>query len=422
MIGPIYAMQSLTTIFFLFAKPGKGGYIFLAGCGGKPAWQNKNRMSSYLGFADFAARLREFVRFSVAESPDPGAPDPRQDDGTFDLLARELCSLQFEHNLPYRQFCAARSVSPASVDRWWQIPAIPTVAFKELELSCLPPSQRSRVFHSSGTTAERPSRHFHNTASLAIYEASLLPWFQAHLLAGRLEPWPVICLAPPASAVPKSSLAYMFRAVCDRFGSPGSAFVGTVTPEGGWELDTEAALNALRGAVRKDQPVIILGTAFSLVHLIDGLAARRLNFELPLGSCVMETGGYKGRSRAMSREQLYSLISSRLGIPAAHIVSEYGMSELSSQAYDHQAASAAGSSVLRAFRFPPWVRIQVISPETGLDVAPGETGLLRIFDLANVYSVMAIQTEDLATLCGRGFALLGRAPQAEPRGCSLLAQ
>ncbi|MGZ4974688.1 MAG: acyl-protein synthetase, partial [Limisphaerales bacterium] len=96
----------------------------------------------------------------------------------------------------------------------------------------------------------------------------------------------------------------------------------------------------------------------------------------------------------------------------AQIISEYGMSELSSQAYDNPD---------HVFRFPPWARAQIISPETGKEVAAGETGLIRIFDLANVYSVLAIQTEDLAVCRDGGFALLGRAAEAEPRGCSLMA-
>jgi len=100
-----------------------------------------------------------------------------------------------------------------------------------------------------------------------------------------------------------------------------------------------------------------------------------------------------------------------LGVPASHILGEYGMSELSSQAYD----SAGG-----IFHFPPWARACVISPETGALSGEGETGLLRVLDLANIASVMAVQTEDLAVRRGEGFDLLGRAAWAEPRGCSLM--
>jgi hypothetical protein len=110
------------------------------------------------------------------------------------------------------------------------------------------------------------------------------------------------------------------------------------------------------------------------------------------------------------------MISDRLAIPPTHIVSEYGMSELSSQAYDR----VAGHSREPAFRFPPWARATILSPETGKAVADGETGLVRVVDLANVGSVSAIQTEDLATRRGEGFELIGRASEAEARGCSLM--
>ena len=98
------------------------------------------------------------------------------------------------------------------------------------------------------------------------------------------------------------------------------------------------------------------------------------------------------------------------------------MSELSSQAYDCSVQSFKFEvQGPRAFRFPPWARVQIISPETGKEVGEGETGLIRIFDLANVYSVLAIQTEDLGIRRGTGFELVGRSPKVEPRGCSLMA-
>jgi hypothetical protein len=160
----------------------------------------------------------------------------------------------------------------------------------------------------------------------------------------------------------------------------------------------------------------LLGTAFSFVHLLDHLVESGIRWELPAGSRVLETGGYKGRSRSLPKKELHALIRGRLGIPETHIICEYGMSELSSQAYDR----AAGTDPA-VFRFPPWARARIISPETGAEVADGETGLIQVFDLANVSSVMAVQTEDLAIRRGRGFELIGRAELAEPRGCSLMA-
>src|SRR5262249_31802635 len=157
-----------------------------------------------------------------------------------------------------------------------------------------------------------------------------------------------------------------------------------------WTLDFDAVQVALNESVKGRRPLLLLGTAFSFVHLLDFLAENNLRFKLPPGSRVMETGGYKNRSRALPKAELHALITNRLGILPRQIMCEYGMSELSSQAYDSRNTQYA----TRTFHFPPWARAQVVSPETSREVAEGETGLLRIFDLANVFSVMAIQTED----------------------------
>ena len=104
------------------------------------------------------------------------------------------------------------------------------------------------------------------------------------------------------------------------------------------------------------------------------------------------------------------------------MISEYGMSELSSQAYDGVVGSADPDLDQRVFHFPEWVRVRVVSPETLEEVGVGETGLLQVFDLANIWSALAIQTEDLAVRCPQGFSLKGRASFAEPKGCSLLPE
>jgi hypothetical protein len=234
--------------------------------------------------------------------------------------------------------------------------------------------------------------------------------------------WRLAILTPPPAEAPHSSLVHMFETIRREVEWPGSPFVGKVFEDGAWALDAEAALEWLRAASGSGQPLLMLGTAFSFVHLLDYLAEQDLRFELPPGSCALETGGYKGRSRSLPKAALHALISQRLGIAPDHIVCEYGMSELSSQAYDSQIAPSRSTlHAPRPFRFPPWARVQVVSPETGCEVAEGGTGLIRVFDLANVYSVMAIQTEDLGIRHGDGFALAGRAVLAEPRGCSLLA-
>jgi hypothetical protein len=139
------------------------------------------------------------------------------------------------------------------------------------------------------------------------------------------------------------------------------------------------------------------------------------NFQLPEGSRVMETGGYKGRSREIPKTELHDMISKKLGISGDWIVCEYGMCELGSQAYD----TISGSGLERCFRFPSWARAQIINADTGVEVNDGEAGLLRIFDLSNVRSVIGVQTQDLAIRRGNGFELIGRSTRANPRGCSL---
>ena len=145
----------------------------------------------------FAARLRESIRSGFQTE-------------SFGALALELFALQFASNAPYRKICAARSSTPLTVNHWTQIPAVPTAAFKELELSCLPVAERTAVFHSSGTTEQRPSRHFHNAASLAVYEASLWTWFTENLEFARGD-LQLLCLTPPPAQAPHSSLAASSR-------------------------------------------------------------------------------------------------------------------------------------------------------------------------------------------------------------------
>jgi hypothetical protein len=329
----------------------------------------------------------------------------------------ELFTLQFAANLAYRKVCEARRATPLTISNWTQIPAVPTAAFKELDLSCLRPEERTHVFHSSGTTGQQPSRHFHNAESLAIYEASVWPWFEQCVipsLNSRVFGFNLVILMPPPAHAPHSSLVHMFEIVRQKLGANLAAFKGRARAENDWNLDFDFVVPALHEATEFKDPLLLAGTAFSFVHLLDHLREHGVRYKLPRGSRVMETGGYKGRAREIPKPELHSLITKHLGVPPQNIICEYGMSELSSQAYDEPTTPSG------VFRFPPWARAQVVSPETGREVADGETGLIRVFDLANVFSVMAVQTEDLAIRRGDGFELIGRAIAAEPRGCSLM--
>ena len=392
-------------------------------------------MTNELTFTEFAGLLREFIaRSSRGNEAHDGL------EKEFDRLALALFQLQFHHNVPYRKLCDARGSTPETIFSWQEIPAVPTSAFKELDLTSLASSERTAWFFSSGTTEQRRSRHFHNAGSLAVYEASLLPWFEQHFLAdvndlvdeqllGPLDKLPFLALTPPPEMAPHSSLIHMFETVRCEFGSRDSLFTGSVDSKGAWTLDMDATLFAIRKSMCANRPLVLLGTAFNFVHLLDHFAANNIRYRLAHGSRVLETGGYKGQSREVPKVELHALITKHLGITPEYIVTEFGMCELSSQAYDRIAGvdqrpldcpQVSMSPCPRVFHFPPWCRAQIISPETNLEVADGESGLLRIFDLANVRSVMAIQTEDLGVRRGEGFELIGRDARAEPRGCSLM--
>jgi hypothetical protein len=385
----------------------------------------------------FEARLRAFMDAAMADSaalPDEsGVPTCRLGerasgpDAVFNRLALDLFALQFEQVEAYRRLCDARGVSPDRLEHWTQVPCVPTAAFRDWAFTSLAPEERTHVFQSSGTTAQRRSRHYHSDESLRLYEAAALPWFRRHLGSGAAGRAVFLALSPPAEQVPHSSLAHMFGAIAREWRGTEARFAAQPRGDGTWGLDLERTLGVLRRACEQDRPVTLLGTAFHLVHLLDSLSDRGWSGRLRAGSQVMETGGFKGRSRELSRDELHGLLGRRLGIPAGCCVGEYGMTELNSQAYDWVAgadqgsAGRAGPREPRRFRFPPWARARVVCAESGQTVAEGGTGLLQVFDLANVRSVLAVQTEDMARRCGNGFSLLGRVPQAEPRGCALLA-
>jgi hypothetical protein len=392
----------------------------------KTSLANQNRMVPYEKQVEFCRRVRELM----------GSGSPA--DSCFNTAALDLFALQFQANPAYRRWCESRGLVPGGLDSWSQIPALPTSAFKEFDVSCLPTEKRAAVFHSSGTTGHVPSRHWHSPESLSLYEESLWHWFRRHfqLEHGAFSPRLTV-LSPAANEVPHSSLAHMFETIRRQLGAEPEAFVGRAGEDGSWRLDADAFCQRIaRGGVHPlpasscpervvsgggEPPILIIGTAFSFVQLLDWANEHQLRWVLPPGSAVMETGGYKGRSRALPRQTLYELLSRLFGIAPSRIVSEYGMSELSSQAYDVSLVGGGSLGARRVFQFPPWARVRVVSPESGREVADGETGLLQVFDLANVFSVMAVQTEDLGVRRGSGFELVGRAEFAEQRGCSLLS-
>ncbi len=336
---------------------------------------------------------------------------PGCDETQFDVHARALCAHQLAYNAPYARYAKTLGFDAAHLpESWHDVPAVPASAFKDATLATFPIEGAEALFHTSGTTVETPGKHYLERA--ALYDAALAAGFDRFMLAdgARLR---YLNVVPNPRLRPHSSLGYMMGHVSVLRGDGAAAYFLE-----GDDVDVAGFTRALAEAVKINAPVCIAGTAFGFVALLDALAANGRRFVAPARSRIMETGGFKGRTRALERHELYARLEDAFAIPYASIVAEYGMTELVSQYYDTLASRTAETRVKAG---PPWLRTLVVD-ERGREVAFGETGFLRHVDLGNRSSVVAIDTEDRGYACRGGFVLLGREPGAPARGCSLDAE
>ncbi len=338
-------------------------------------------------------------------------------DSAFQGLALKIFGYQYRRNGLYRRFCRMEKKDPKSVKSWKDIPAMPVMGFKELVLTTFPKERVVKIFKTSGTTFKysramgasatgasadgHRGAHFFDT--LKLYEAAIVPAFKKYVLPDVEKIDMRFLMASPKEA-PESSLSFMMGVVSRCFAKGNRKFYF----KKGRLLFSELAEDLRR--VRSKS--MILSTAFALKGFLEHLKQKRIFLKLPAGSRLMETGGFKGRTREISKADLYAECQKRLGIRADSCVSEYGMTELSSQFYSR--------GLSNSFQSPAWVRTVVIDPLTGKEALMGKKGLFRHFDLANRGSVLAIQTEDMGrAIQGGNFEFLGRAQGTELRGCSL---
>ncbi len=329
------------------------------------------------------------------------------DDAAFDAMARRLFAHQYAHNEPLRRFCQRRGLTPRRVQTWRDIPAVPINAFKEVTLSCEPVQACERVFMTSGTTrAEVRGCHHHPT--IAVWDVSMRRNFAARFMRGS-DRLPMAILFPPETELGNSSLARYLSQALREFGTPDSACY--LTSRG---MDLPGLRARLREAERSGQPLAVLGASYAFVHLLDAMAQDGEAVRLPIGSRLLDTGGYKRQSRELAPEDFYQELTLRLGVPRAQCLNMYGMTELSSQFYDD------GNALTPAVKSGPhWIRTRVVDPMTGRDVPTGERGVLVHCDLASFNATTTILTEDVGIAVDGGFLLLGRAEGAQARGCSL---
>lgn len=325
----------------------------------------------------------------------------------------EVFRSQFSRNAAYRNYCEARGRTPETVRDWREIPAVPTDAFKfpEHPLRGFPAENVTRHFLTSGTTREIRGRH--EFEDLELYEASILAGWKFMGLPDVPNPW---FFSQSPEEAPESSLVWMFEMIRrnteagdDRWllefqqKNAGGVHASACPVPRQTEVWTPVGLCS--GS--QEEGVQLFSTAIGLLRWME----KGGGCPLPEGSWVFETGGYKGLTETLEPDVFRAKVAEFFAIPERRILNEYSMTELSSQFYRWGNEDA--------HRGPFWTRVRVIDPETGDAAADGEAGYLEIVDLANLGSVAAIRTQDLAIARGDSeFVLLGRDPGALPRGCS----
>ncbi|WP_445748127.1 LuxE/PaaK family acyltransferase [Polaribacter sp.] len=309
----------------------------------------------------------------------------------FKSAAFEVFKHQFENNKTYRSFCDLLYIHPADVQSIAQIPFLPIQFFKNRKILSSK-DEIQEIFTSSGTTGSITSQHF--VTDIKLYQESYLKGF-AHFY-GNIKDYVVLGLLPNYLERNGSSLVFMVNDLIEKSTHIDSGFYLHNLDELAQKIIT---LN------KSGQKILLIGVSFALLDLIE-----KHQFSLK-NTIVMETGGMKGRRKELVRAELHLLLQKGFGVSEIH--SEYGMTELLSQAY------SKGNGV---FKTPPWMKILVRDTEDALTILPNKkTGGINVIDLANYNSCSFIATQDLGKIYENGtFEIIGRFDNADIRGCNLM--
>jgi len=309
----------------------------------------------------------------------------------FTTTALQVFKHQFKNNQVYRSFCDLLYKHPSDINSIQDIPFLPIQFFKSRKvLSSL--DEIDEIFTSSGTTGSITSKHY--VTDINLYRKSYLKGF-AHFY-GNIEDYVVLALLPNYLERKGSSLVFMVDDFIKK----------TKHPESGFYLDNlDELATKLITLDKKGQKVLLIGVSFALLDLIE-----KQKFQLK-NTIIMETGGMKGRRKELVREELHQLLQNGFGVDKIH--SEYGMTELLSQAYSN------GNGV---FETPPWMKIFTRDTEDALTIQKvGKTGGINVIDLANYNSCSFIATQDLGKVYENGtFEIIGRFDNSDIRGCNLM--
>lgn len=311
----------------------------------------------------------------------------------FEQTALSIFYAQALANPIYKEYISALGIDATSIGNVADIPYLPISFFKTADVKTGQWTPEA-VFTSSGTTGANTSRHL--VKELDIYRQSFSAGFE--LFYGDAKHLCILALLPNYLEREGSSLVFMADELIKKSSYPQSGFY----------LNNYAELiSALRQTAVQNTPTLLLGVSFALLDIAETM----IDFQHP-NLIVMETGGMKGRRKEMIRAELHEVLSRSFGVPTIH--SEYGMTELLSQAY------SKGNGI---FCCPPWMRVSARDTSDPLSaIGFGQTGGLNIIDFANIYSCSFIATEDLGrTYADGSFEVLGRFDQADIRGCNLMA-
>lgn len=310
---------------------------------------------------------------------------------TFDDIALQLFRRQYRDNALYRQYTDALHIDPAAVRSLQQIPFLPISFFKTHKVATGLWPEAGFIFESSGTTGDTPSRHY--VKDLALYEHALLQGFEA--VYGPVRDWTILALLPSYLERQNASLVHMAKTLMQHSGQEHNGFY----------LDEWDELNeVLRRQERRGARTLLLGVTFALLDFAEQHALSLQH------TVVMETGGMKGRRQEWTRQQVHEYLCTRWGLTAVH--SEYGMTELLSQAYAERDGLFVPSATMK---------VLVRDINDPLDVQQHGAGCLNIIDLVNVHSCAFIATEDVGKVLPVGqFEVRGRMDHAALRGCNLM--
>ncbi|MCO4822777.1 MAG: acyl transferase [Flavobacteriaceae bacterium] len=309
----------------------------------------------------------------------------------FEQIALEVFNHQFSNNRVYRSFCDLINRHPSDVDSINDIPFLPIEFFKSRQIVS-GTSHVQKIFTSSGTTGNNTSKHF--VTDLKVYEQSFRRGFE-HVY-GDIEDYVILALLPSYLEREGSSLIYMVN----------DLITNSKQKESGFYLHNLSELKTHLDTLEKsNRKILLIGVSFALLELVETYQFRLKN------TIIMETGGMKGKRKEIIRTELHHILRAGFGVEEIH--SEYGMTELLSQAY------AKGS----IFKTPPWMQILIRDTEDPLSILKhGKTGGINVIDLANINSCAFIATQDLGKLYDiNQFEVLGRFDHSDIRGCNLMA-